>query len=99
MPMHQVVGPVDCVALGNRSRAGAPESGREALAYACTWAWRGAGGRPLTGTHITEPVLRHTALSQCSRDGLHATVCRHRFLPVWSICLGWWSTGLGGPDR
>jgi hypothetical protein len=25
---------VDCVALGNRSRAGAPESGREALAYA-----------------------------------------------------------------
>src|SRR5688500_10692086 len=34
-------GPVDCVALGNRSRAGAPESGREALAYACTWAWRG----------------------------------------------------------
>ena len=26
---------MDCVALGNRSRAGAPESGREALAYAC----------------------------------------------------------------
>src|SRR3954449_2594938 len=23
--------------------------------------------------HITEPVLRHTALGQCSRDGLHAT--------------------------
>ena len=30
--------------------------------------------------HITEPVLRHTALGQCSRDGLHATVCRHRFV-------------------
>jgi hypothetical protein len=43
--------------------------------------------------HITEPVLRHTALGQCSRDGLHATVCRHRFLSVRSICLASWSTG------
>ena len=40
-----------------------------------------------------EPVLRHTALGQCSRDGLHATVCRHRFLSVRSICLASWSTG------
>ena len=86
-------GPVDCVALGNRSRAGAPESGREALAYACTWAWRGPGCRPLTGTHHRTSVLRHTALGQCSRDGLHATVCRHRFLSVPSICLASWSTG------
>ena len=50
-------GPVDCVALGNRSRAGAPESGREALAYACTWAWRGSVVVP-SPAHITEPVLR-----------------------------------------
>src|SRR3954454_12899244 len=42
---------------------------------------------------ITEPVLRHTALGQCSRDGLHATVCRHRFRSVWSLALASWSTG------
>ena len=85
-------GPVDCVALGNRSRAGAPESGREALAYACRW----RGAVPVvvpSPAHITEPVLRHTALGQCSRDGLHATVCRHRFPSVRSIRLARWSTG------
>jgi hypothetical protein len=43
--------------------------------------------------HITEPVLRHTALGQCARDGLHATVCRHRFPSVRSIRLASWSTG------
>src|SRR3954462_5987144 len=30
---------------------------------------------------------------QCSRDGLHATVCRHRFLSVRSSCLASWPTG------
>ncbi len=49
--------------------------------------------------HVTEPVLRHTALGRCSRDGLHATVCRHRFLSVRSICLASWSTGPRRPDR
>src|SRR5215208_5214191 len=42
----------------------------------------GCGAVPVvvpSPAHITEPVLRHTALGQCSRDGLHATVCRHRF--------------------
>src|SRR5215210_6389870 len=77
---------------GQSVRAGAPESGREALAYACHR--RGAVSVVVPSpAHITEPVLRHTALGQCSRDGLHATVCRHRFLSVRSICLASWSTG------
>src|SRR5258705_8709172 len=48
--------------------------------------------------HITEPVLRHTALSQCSRDGLHATVCRHRFPfrteHLLGVVVNWPSVGL-----
>src|SRR5262249_12017385 len=42
-------GPVDCVALGNRSRAGAPESEREELAHACTLG-RGWPTGPLSET-------------------------------------------------
>src|SRR3954454_4309844 len=78
MPMHHG-GPVDCVALGNRSRAGAPESGREALAYACTWAWRGPGCRPLTGTHHRTSVTAHrprpVLSGRAPRDGVPP--------PVW----------------
>ena len=48
---------------------------------------------PPSPAHLTEPVPRHTALGRCSRDGLHATVCRHRFVSVRSICLASWSTG------
>ena len=85
-------GPVDCVALGNRS-------GQERLSPAgrpSPTPAHGRGAVPVvvpSPAHITEPVLRHTALGQCSRDGLHATVCRHRFLSVRSICLASWSTG------
>ena len=48
--------------------------------------------------HITEPVLRHTDLGQCSRDRLHATVCRHRFLSrtehLLGVVVAWPSVGL-----
>jgi hypothetical protein len=62
------------VALGNRSRAGAPESGREALAYACTW----RGAVPVvvpSPAHITEPppdhhvVHRHDLMQSRGADG------------------------------
>src|SRR3954454_7811321 len=94
MPMHRVVvRPVDCVALGNRSRAGPPESGRVALAYACTWAWRG----PAPHRHMSPNQCYGTPpLGECCRDGLHTTVCRHRFRSVRSICLASSSTALGG---
>jgi hypothetical protein len=69
-------GPVDCVALGNRSRA--PESGREALACACRWAWRGLGCRPLTGTHHRTSVTAHrprpVLSGRAPRDGVPAPV-------------------------
>jgi len=32
-------------------------------------------------------------LAPAGQAGLHATVCRHRFLSVRSICLASWSTG------
>jgi hypothetical protein len=35
------------------------------------------------------------ALGQCSPDGLHATVCRHRLLSASNIRLAWRSTGRG----
>src|SRR6266498_3488006 len=78
MAMHHVVVRVDCVALGNRSRAGAPESRREALAYACTWAWRGPDCRPLTGTHHRTSVTAHrprpVLSGRAPRDGVPAPV-------------------------
>src|SRR5438045_2821641 len=49
--------------------------------------------------HITEPVLRHTALGQCSRDGLHATVRRHRSFPYGASAWRRGQLALGGPDR
>jgi hypothetical protein len=85
-------GPVDCLALGNRSRAGAPESGARTSPTPA----HERGALPVvlpSPAHITEPVLRHTALGICSGDGLYAKVCRHRFLSVGSICLASWSTG------
>src|SRR3954468_12718297 len=49
---------------------------------------------------LTEPVVRHTALDQCSRDGLQATVCRHPFLFRTEHLLGVVvDLALGGPDR
>src|SRR5215212_2551845 len=44
--------------------------------------------------HTTEPVLRHTALGQCSRDGLHATVCRHRTEQLLGVVVNWPSVSL-----
>src|SRR5215217_5711144 len=92
MPMHHVVVRWIGWALGNRSgQERLTPAGRPSPTPA-----HGRGAVPVvvpSPAHIAEPVLRHTALGQCSRDGLHATVCRHRFLSVRSICLASWSTG------
>src|ERR1700685_3586157 len=48
--------------------------------------------------HITERVLRHTALSQCSRDGLHATgvpaPVPFRTEHLLGVAVNWPSVGL-----
>src|SRR4051795_3783699 len=47
--------------------------------------------------HVTEPVLRHTALGQCPRDGVHATVPAPvpvRREHLLGVVVNWPSVGL-----
>jgi hypothetical protein len=53
------------------SRAGAAESGREAVARASTRAWRDPGCRPLTGTHHRTSLTAH--LPSASAQGTRST--------------------------
>src|SRR5919199_6624540 len=50
--------------------------------------------------HMTEPVLRHTALGHCSRDRLHATVCGNTgSFPYGAPAWRRGQLALGGRDR
>src|SRR5438093_6693062 len=97
MPMHHVVVRWIAWRFGNRSRAGAPESGREARAYACTWAWRGPGCRPLTGTHHRTSVTAHrprpVLSGRAPRDGVPAPV-PFRTEHLLGVVVNWPSVGL-----
>src|SRR5205823_12581952 len=74
-----------------------PESGREALAYVCTWAWRGPGCRPLTGTHHRTSVTAHrprpVLSGRAPRDGVPAPV-PFRTEHLLGVVVNWPSVGL-----
>src|SRR4051794_31612906 len=98
MPMHHVVvGGLRARWARRSSRAGAPESGREALVYACTWAWRGPGARPLTGTHhrssVTARRPRRVLWGRAPRDGVPAPV-PFRTEHLVGVVVNWPSVGL-----
>src|SRR4051794_26694814 len=96
MPMHHVVVRWIAWRWAIGPRAGAPESGREALAYACTWAWRGRGRRPLTGTHHRTSVTAHrprpVLSGRAPRDGVPAPV-PFRTEHLLGVVVNWPSVG------
>src|SRR6059058_2336998 len=70
MPMHHVV--VRWIAW--RWAIGPGQERLSPAGRASPTPAHGRGAVPVvvpSPAHITEPVLRHTALGQCSRDGLH----------------------------
>src|SRR4051794_40257873 len=97
MPMHHVV--VRWIAwrwaIGPGQERLSPA--REALAYACAWAWRGPGCRPLTGAHHrnqcygTPPSA--SALGTAPRDGVPALV-PFRTEHLLGVVVNWPSVGL-----
>src|SRR4051812_39542312 len=98
MPMHHVV--VRWIAWSWAIGPGQERlslAGRPALAYACAWAWRGPGCRPLTGTHRRTSVTAHrprrVLSGRAPRDGVPAPVpFRTEHLP--GVEVNWPSVGL-----